>query len=111
MMDARPLYPNGHHPVRLGYSLDALYPVSPLPRAGRDIHYYYIDFGLSRRFPPGTSSFVVGDVGRAFVPELSADVPYDAFKVDIFALGDLYSEEFEQVSLMSPCGYLLTLST
>lgn len=99
MMDARPLYPTGHHPVQLNYSLDLLSPVSPLPRAGRNIRYFYIDFGLSARFPEGSPSLVIGDVGRnADVPELSDTVPYDAFKVDIFSLGHLYSKLFEQVN-------------
>lgn len=103
MMDAKPLYPSGHHPVRLGYSLDTLYPVTALPRAGRKIRYFYIDFGLAMHFPKGSSTYVVGDVGRnARVPELSDQVPYDAFKVDIFALGDLLSKEFEQVCLSVP---------
>lgn len=98
MMDAKALYPDGHHPVRLGYTPDALYRVSPLPRAGRSIRYFYIDFGLSLRFPAGTSPLAVGVVGRdREVPELSNSVPYDTFKVDIFALGNLYSKEFEQV--------------
>ncbi|KAI0629607.1 kinase-like domain-containing protein [Trametes polyzona] len=96
MMDARALYPQGHHPMQIGYSPDVLHPVTPLPRAGRDVKYYYIDFGLSSRFPPGTSTLVIGDVGRAYVPELSDTVPYDAFKVDIFSLGDLFLQEFEQ---------------
>ncbi|KAH9888332.1 kinase-like domain-containing protein [Cubamyces lactineus] len=94
MMDAKPLYPGGYHPVRLGYTPDALYPVSALPRAGRNVHYYYIDFGVSSWFQPGDSPYVIGDVGRAEVPELSETVPYDAFKVDIYALGSVYFKEF-----------------
>ncbi|KAH9851120.1 kinase-like domain-containing protein [Lenzites betulinus] len=96
MMDAKALYPNGHHPVRLNSSPDMQTPVSPLPRAGRNIRYLYIDFGLSSHFPPGTSSLVTGDVGRAYVPEITSDAPYDAYMVDIFALGDLYLKEIEQ---------------
>ncbi|KAI0645055.1 kinase-like protein [Trametes meyenii] len=97
MMDAKELYPNGHHPVRLDYTPDAIYPVTPLPRAGHDIHYFYIDFGLACQFPEGVPRLVIGDVGRdAEVPELSSTVPYDAFKVDIFALGNLYAKELEQ---------------
>ncbi|KAL7284782.1 hypothetical protein ACG7TL_002089 [Trametes sanguinea] len=43
----------------------------------------------------GASTLVVGDVGRdADVPELSDHVPYDAFKVDIFSLGNVYSKLF-----------------
>ncbi|KAI0657815.1 kinase-like domain-containing protein [Cubamyces menziesii] len=94
MMDARALYPNGHHPIRLGYTPDALYPVSPLPRAGRNVQYYYIDFGLSVWFKPGASPYVLGNVGRAEAPEVSDDVPYDAFKVDIYALGYVFAREF-----------------
>ncbi|KAI0827759.1 kinase-like domain-containing protein [Trametes gibbosa] len=96
MMDAKALYPNGHHPVRLGFSTDGRAPVSAFPRAGRNVRYFYIDFGWSSRFAEGESTMVVGDVGRAYVPEITSPVPHDAFKVDIFALGDLYSQEFEQ---------------
>ena len=98
MMDAKALYPNGHHPVRIGYTPDALYPAPALPRAGRNVQYYYIDFGLSSRFKPGSSSYVLGKVGRAEVPEVSDTVPYDAFKVDIYALGYVYAKEFDNVS-------------
>ncbi|KAI0325870.1 hypothetical protein GY45DRAFT_1374426 [Cubamyces sp. BRFM 1775] len=70
MMDGKALFPDGHHPVRLNYSPDAIYKVNPLPRAGRSIQYFYIDFGLA--------------------------FPYDAFKMDIFAPGNLYAKEFEQ---------------
>ncbi|KAL7284778.1 hypothetical protein ACG7TL_002085 [Trametes sanguinea] len=97
MMDAKNLYPTGHHPVRLGYTPDTLYPVSALPRAGRKVRYFYIDFGLSARFPAGASSYVLGKFGRdTEVPELSDDIPYDAFKVDIFSLGNVYSKLFEE---------------
>lgn len=101
-MDARALYPAGHHPVRPNATPDGQKSVSPLPRAGRNVRYYYIDFGLSSRFSKGFSSLVIGDVGRAYVPELSHEIPYDAFKVDIFALGDLYCEEFKKVRSINP---------
>ncbi|RPD57465.1 kinase-like protein [Lentinus tigrinus ALCF2SS1-7] len=95
MMDARPLYPQGHHPVQLNYTPDGMYRISPLSRTDRPVRYYYIDFGLSVQFPKGASPYVVGDVGRdTDVPELSETVPYDAFKVDIFALGNLFYKEF-----------------
>ena len=98
MMDARPLYPDGYHPVRQNYTPDCLSRVSPLSRTGHPVRYFYIDFGLSTRFAAGTSPYVVGDIGRdRDVPELSDDVPYDAFKVDIFSLGNVYHKEFQQV--------------
>ncbi|KAI0669512.1 kinase-like domain-containing protein [Trametes maxima] len=97
LMDAKELYPGGHHPVRLRYTPDALYRITPPPRTGHSIRYFYIDFGLSRRFSLGASPLVIGCVGRDNeVPELSDSIPYDAFKADIFALGNLWAKEFEQ---------------
>ncbi|KAI0657829.1 kinase-like domain-containing protein [Cubamyces menziesii] len=97
MMDAKPLYPDGHHPVRLNFAPDGMHRVTPLPRAGRSIRYYYIDFGLALQFQPGVTPTALGRVGRdREVPELSDTVPYDPLKVDIFALGHLYSQEFEK---------------
>ncbi len=102
MMDARPLYPEGHHPVRQDYTPDGMYRISPLSRTDRPVRYYYIDFGLSVQFSKAASPYVVGDVGRdTEVPELSDTVAYDAFKVDIFALGNLFCKEFYQVRPIS----------
>lgn len=104
MMDARPLYPDEYHPVRRNYTPDARYKITPLTRADHPVRYYYIDFGLSTHFAPGTSSYVVGDIGRdTDVPELSDDVPYDPFKVDIFSLGNVYFKELDQVCLQHLC--------
>ncbi|KAI0765735.1 kinase-like domain-containing protein [Trametes elegans] len=97
MMDAECLYPDGHHPVRLEHTPDALYEVKPLLRGERFIRYYYIDFGLSLRFPEGTTPSAIGRVGRdKEAPELSSTVTYDPFKLDIFVLANMYSKEFEQ---------------
>ncbi len=97
-MDARALYPGGHHPVRRNYTPDAIYKATPLTRTERPVRYFYIDFGLSVKFAEGEPRYVVGDVGRDDeVPELSSHVPYDPFKVDIYALGNLYFKEFEEV--------------
>ena len=95
MMDGQVLYPDGFHPVRQRFTPDAVYHTTPLPRADHPVRYYYIDFDLSTRFAPGESHLVVGDQGRDMdIPELSAEVPYDAFKVDVFALGNMYYKEF-----------------
>ncbi|KAJ3017218.1 hypothetical protein NUW54_g639 [Trametes sanguinea] len=97
MMDAKPLYPSGHHPVKMDYTPDAVYDAIPLSRTEHPVRYYYVDFGLSVRFPENSPTMVVGDVGRDDeVPELSSTVPYDAFKADIYALGNLFDKEFVQ---------------
>ncbi|KAI0774943.1 hypothetical protein BD413DRAFT_611925 [Trametes elegans] len=96
MMDAKSLYTSGHHPIRLEYTPETLYPVTALPPVGRSVPYCYIDFGLSTRFSEGQSTLVLGDVGREEAPELSDDTPYDASKVDIWAPGSVYATEFTQ---------------
>jgi hypothetical protein len=100
-MDARPLYPQGFHPLRPKYSKDAVFELTPLDRIDHPVRYYFIDFGLSTRFLPGESPLVTGINGRdQDVPELSPDVPYDAFKVDVFILGNVYRKDLCDVGLV-----------
>ena len=99
MMDAEPLFPKGFHPVaRISDGSGVRF---AHPRRRRDVgrvRYFFIDFGISSRFAPGASSMVLGSQGREKdVPELSEVVPYDAYKVDIFALGSLFYKEFLEV--------------
>lgn len=102
MMDGRPLYPQGHHPVQLDYSPDNVYELTPLARIDHPVRYFFIDFGISHRFDDGAPTILVGRRGRnQDVPELSATIPYDAFKVDVYALGDVYHKEFMQVRLIA----------
>ncbi|CAK5263609.1 unnamed protein product [Mycena citricolor] len=51
--------------------------------------YYYIDFGLSLHFPQGKQSALHTGTLRTFptIPELSLDVPYNPFYVDVYQLG------------------------
>ncbi|KAI0794650.1 kinase-like domain-containing protein [Fomes fomentarius] len=94
MMDGRPLYPQGHHPVRLEYTSDNVYDATPLPRIDNPVRYFYIDFGISHRFKEESKPMLLGRKGRnQQVPELSSTVPYDAYKVDVYALGDVYAKE------------------
>ncbi|KAJ7080930.1 hypothetical protein B0H15DRAFT_474123 [Mycena belliarum] len=54
------------------------------------VNYYYIDFGLTFHFPAGVNdATMVGYYGswRKPIPELSATVPYNPFKVDVCRLG------------------------
>lgn len=97
-MDGRPLYPHGHHPVRLAYTPDALFDAPALSRTQRSVRYYFIDFGLSSHFTPGQSPLVLGTKGRdKDPPELSDEIPYNAFQLDIYILGNVYNKEFFEV--------------
>ena len=78
--------------------MDILDKLNPLSRADHPVRYYYVDFGLSEQFSPGAPGLVVGDVGRDDeVPELSSTIPYDGYKADVYALGNLFFKEIVQV--------------
>ncbi|KAI0261680.1 hypothetical protein BC834DRAFT_829955, partial [Gloeopeniophorella convolvens] len=54
------------------------------------VEYYFVDYGISSYFPPESQHrLVLGRDGRdQDVSELSDEVPYDSFKVDIFTMGN-----------------------
>ena len=102
MMDASPLYPMGFHPM-LGHVLphDITITAPCRPRMTTPVTYYFVDFGLSTLFSPDdTNRLVTGTDGLdSEVPELSATVPYDPFKVDVFILGNMFRKSFYEVGL------------
>lgn len=98
MMDGRPLFPRGHHPVRIDYTPDAIFDAPFLTRQDHPVRYYFIDFGISSYFKTGEAPLVTGTKGRdKEPPELSDTLPYDPFPLDIFILGNVYLKEFVQV--------------
>ena len=101
MMDASAMYPHGFHPVHSSSLPDGKTLAWPQRRTSVHVRYYFIDYGLSTCFPPNTHPrLVVGEDGRdKEVPELSGDVPYDPFKVDIYIIGNLFRRMFYDVSL------------
>ncbi|KAJ7743784.1 kinase-like domain-containing protein [Mycena metata] len=63
------------------------------------LHYYFIDFSHSVRFPSFESrELITGDdyekSTTQFIPEISATVPYDPFKVDVRMVGEMLREDF-----------------
>ncbi|KAK7691449.1 hypothetical protein QCA50_004848 [Cerrena zonata] len=97
MMDAQLLFPQGHHPVRLGYLEDGLHEAPCLSRQERPVKYYFIDFGLSSRFEENQTPLVLGTKGRdKEPPELDDETPYNPFLLDIFILGNVYLKEFAE---------------
>lgn len=91
MMDTTKVVPKGHHFSNWN-SHDGLrgkkfhwktrWSVRPVP-------YYIIDFGLSTRCAT-KETLVLGHVGQdKGVPELSKDVPYNPFPVDVYHFGNV----------------------
>lgn len=100
LMDATPLYPKGFHPIADLCLPDNVVKAAPvLSRANHPVKYYYIDFGISTLFAPDENDrLVTGMPGLdRDVPELSKDVRYDPFKVDVFILGNLFRKSFVEV--------------
>lgn len=91
MMNAESLYSENQHPVNVGYDQTGQRALTPWPRSQARVKYYYVDFGISSYFPAGEANRLVTglDGHDEDVPELSSDVPYDPFKVDVFIIGNL----------------------
>lgn len=104
LMDASRMFPRGFHPVRDSFlPHDLSTPAPMIPRMDVGVKYYFVDYGISSYFPEGTErQLVLGLDGRdRDVPELSAEVPYDPFKVDIFTIGNVLRREIVGVSFGS----------
>ncbi|KAI0041906.1 hypothetical protein FA95DRAFT_1598729 [Auriscalpium vulgare] len=106
-MDAKAMYPDGFHPVDDIWTPTKSGVAKKLPRLEVGVKYYFIDYGISSYFPPGAPrTLVTGALGRdQEVPELSDDVPYDPFKVDIFIIGNALRQELHDV--YSNLGFLV----
>lgn len=101
MMDASAMYPEGHHPI-LNEDLPDCSSIAPvLPRAGAGVKYYFTDFGISTEFAAADETkLVLGSKGLdKSPPELSDTVPYNAFRLDVCILGNLFREKFTQVGV------------
>ena len=103
MMDPYPLYPELYHPCDDYMSRDYSRGVKPYTRTERPTKYYFIDFGLSRKYnmqgAPASEMPILG--GDKSVPEFQGDGYYrasDPFPTDVYYLGNRFREEFLQVS-------------
>ena len=92
MMDARRLIPKGFH-FSSQSAHDSPFYLDKFKYTHRSavasVDYFFIDFGLSKRFSRyGKRHLVIGKGGQnKTVPELSYEIPYDPFKVNIYQMG------------------------
>ena len=108
MMDADAMYPEGFHPVGLEFNPDHSGYAKHISRSAVGVKYYFVDFGISVYVPESMSSkLVTGFLGRdRDPPELSNEVPYDPFKLDVFIIGNMLKDEFYTVRVHSNGGCL-----
>ena len=102
MMDGRAMYgKKGFHPSDQDLTAaDVIITARPKTRKDADfVPYYFTDFGLSTLFDDPTKPRVVlGNRAQDVeVPELSSEIPYDPFAVDVFTLGNVYKRHFLEV--------------
>ena len=74
-------------------------PIVPRIGAWPPIRYYFVDFGISVKFPADLEpKRTVGIIGLdRDAPELSNTRPYDPFRVDIFILGNVFKKDIYAV--------------
>lgn len=88
MMDGRRLYPHGWHPQQREFypNGQTMRGADPSRTAVGGVRYYFIDFGISTK----DQDEVLGIHGQELSPELSANVPYNPYKLDVYILGMAY---------------------
>ncbi|KLO04255.1 kinase-like protein, partial [Schizopora paradoxa] len=97
LMDAPSMFPRGFHPCSVARDRSGNDEVVTIPRykAAGPVRYYFIDFGISRRYSENEIHAVVGDdeIDRE-IPETSDIVAFDPFPADIFIFGNTIRRKF-----------------
>ena len=101
-MDAPSMFPNGFHPCSITRDRGGVLGVETIPRykASGPVRYYFIDFGLSRRYSPDDTSPLAFPIfgGDKTVPEFqNSKKPMNPFPTDIYYLGNLLREDLLEV--------------
>ncbi|EIW83434.1 hypothetical protein CONPUDRAFT_102207 [Coniophora puteana RWD-64-598 SS2] len=97
MMDATPMFIGGWHPVQRSTKRDFSGDVNYYTRTKRPPRYYYIDFGISRRYDASVSDpkEEVIEGGDKSVPEHQPNCPpQNPFRTDIYCVGNVIKERF-----------------
>jgi hypothetical protein len=105
MMDPAGIYPVPYHPVATDKTRDLRGKVRPLTRTDVPVKYYWIDFGISRRYrpeerPPAEGIIIGADKS---VPEHKSvkkkkDLKCDPFPTDVYVVGNFIRADFVTVS-------------
>ncbi|KAH7907466.1 hypothetical protein BJ138DRAFT_1129149 [Hygrophoropsis aurantiaca] len=102
MMDARSLFIDAYHPQRQKIKRDLSGVARHYTRTQRPPKYYFIDFGLSRRYDPSNTNPLEDQIwgGDKTVPEFQkSPAPCNPFPTDIYYIGNLIREDFLQTKI------------
>ena len=100
MMDPRPLFPQLYHFICDEENRELTGPAKHYTRTTCPTKYYYIDFGLSRKYDPSAGPPLEPPIWGAdrTVPEFhKSQDPCDPFPTDIYYLGNVIRTSFLQV--------------
>lgn len=104
MMDPKPLYPKMYHPAFTLRTRDLRGTAKHYTRTTRPTKYYFIDFGISRKYQLGDDHPLEYPIfgGDKSVPEFQeSDEARDPFPTDIYYLGNLVREDLLKVGLVN----------
>ncbi|KAH7920628.1 hypothetical protein BV22DRAFT_1097836 [Leucogyrophana mollusca] len=102
MMDAKSLYIDAYHPSRPRLKRDFSGFARHYTRTQRPPKYFFIDFGISRRYDPSNSSPLEDPIwgGDKTVPEFQkSNEPRNPFPTDVYYLGNLIREDILQTKV------------
>ncbi|KAJ7444789.1 kinase-like domain-containing protein [Mycena galericulata] len=107
MMDASRMFPDGYSPRWINKKRDFSGKAKFYTRTQRPPKYYFIDFGLSRKYstrdPPPLEPPISGGGDRsAPIPEFATNEPCDPFPTDVYYLGSMIKSEFLESRSFSP---------
>lgn len=101
MMDPTDLYPNSYHPVATDLNRNYIGKAQHFTRTQKSPKYYFVDFGNSHRYEPGTDLKAPQEPlpysGDKTVPEYKGVEPYSPFATDVYLVGNLIREHFLEV--------------
>ena len=99
MMDPKPLFIDSFHPFRAHRTRDLKGVPRHHSRTQCPTKYYFIDFGLSRRYDPSITNplepIIMG--GDSTVPEFKSHEPQNPFPTDVYYIGHAIQETFLDV--------------
>ncbi|EED77210.1 predicted protein, partial [Postia placenta Mad-698-R] len=103
MLDPKPMFPDMYHPLCTNKKRSFTGTAKRYSRTERPTKYYYIDFGLSRKYnledgPPRELPILGGDKTVPEFQDEGYDKAVDPFPTDIYYLGNLIRMAFLQVS-------------
>jgi hypothetical protein len=106
VMDASSMYPSFYHPLRIPQKWHLSGKNMHFTRTQRPTKYYYIDFGISRRFNPEDGpplEYPILGIDKS-VPEFKVNpcALWDPFPTDVYYLGNMVRMNFVRVRANSP---------